>query len=102
MMKSCALAARAARSICSSRELLGRRVRDVVAHGVVEEHGVLADDAGQRAKRRERDVARVDPVYTNPARGRIIKAGNEIDERALPRSAGADERDDRAFRRAGT
>ena len=86
-MKSCALAARAAASICASRVLPGRAVRDVVAHRIVEQHRVLTHDPDERAKRRQRDLARVHAVEQDAARGRLVEARNEIDERALPRSA---------------
>ena len=50
------------------------------------------------AQRRQRDLARVDAVDQDAARGRLVEARNEIDERGLPRSARADERDDFALR----
>ena len=98
-MKPCAFAARAAASICSSVYLAPRAVGDVGAHGVVEQHRVLAHDAGERAQRRERDVARVDAVEQDAAGRRLVEARDEVDERALPRPARADQRDDVALAR---
>ena len=95
-MKSCAFAARAAASICASVNRPGGAVRDVVAHRVVEENRLLAHDAGERAQRRELDLARVDAVEGDAAVGRLVEARNQIHQRALPRPARADQRDDLA------
>jgi hypothetical protein len=70
-----------------------------VAHGIVEQHGILAHDAGEPAQRRKGDLSRVDPVQSDDAAGWLIEAGNEVDEVALARPAGPDERDDVALPR---
>src|SRR5262249_31330077 len=71
----------------------GRAVRGIVAHRVVEQDGVLTDDPDEGAKRRQRDLARVHSVEEDASGGWLVEPRNEVDERALPRSAGADERD---------
>src|SRR5437867_11500442 len=80
-------------------EAFGGTVRNVVSYRVVEEHGVLAYDTGEAPERRERNLTRVDAVDEDPSRGRLIEARDEIDECALPRPAGPDERDDLALPR---
>ena len=83
------------------RRFRGRgAVGDVAKHGVVEENGVLAHDAGERAQGLEPDLLRVDAVEENAAVRRLVEARNEIDERALPRSARSHECHDVATTRA--
>ena len=78
---------------------LCRAVRNVVANGVVEENGFLTDNAGQGTKRGQLDLAGVDTVDQNASASRFIKSRNQIDDRALARTAGADQCDDFAFPR---
>ena len=92
-MNACAFAARAAASTSRRRVAIRRSVRDVRAHGVVEQDRVLAHDSRERAERGERDLARIDAVERDQAVRRFNEARNEIDQRALPRPARADERD---------
>src|SRR5205085_7265808 len=76
------------------RVSLGGTVGDIMAHRVVEEHRILADDAGERAERFERDLAGVDAVEEDAAAVRLVEARDEVDERALAGAARANERDD--------
>ena len=57
-MNSCAWAARAAASM-ALRAGLGHPVGDISRDRVVEEHGLLRDDADLAAQRGQRDVAHV-------------------------------------------
>ena len=60
---------------------------------VVEEDGVLRDHPDLGAERPQGHVADIDTVDQDGARRDVEEAGNEIDERRLARSAGADDRD---------
>ena len=72
--------------------------RDVVAHGRVEEDGVLGDDRDERAQRPLGDPPRVDPVKQDAPAVRVGKAEREAEQGGL---AGAGRADDRAARAAG-
>ena len=77
-MNSWACAARAAASISAGRRVR-RPVRDVARDGLVEQHGLLRDDADLRAQRLQRDVADVDAVDADGAarsRRRTAAAGS--------------------------
>ncbi len=80
-------------------EPVGRAVRDVPAHRIVEQHRILAHDSRESAQRCERDLARIDSVQQDAASRRLVEARNEIDERALPRSTGPYEGRDRSATR---
>src|SRR5258708_1748430 len=69
-----------------------RAVGNVASNRVVEEHRILADDAGQRSQRRQREIARVDTVDQNPPGGRPIKPRNQVDPRGFAGTAAANQR----------
>src|SRR5262249_45848803 len=73
-------------------------VRDVVGDRAVEEKHLLLYDREEVAIRPKPEVANVGAVEKNSSLRRIVKARDEIRDRRLPRSAPADERDDRATR----
>ena len=95
-MKSCALASRAAATICSSVGVR-RAERDVLAHGDAEQHALLEHDGDLRAQRGERDVAQVVAVEQDPpvASGRTGAGAGETSV-DLPAPDGPDERHARA------
>jgi hypothetical protein len=67
-------------------DLAGRRVaavRDVVAHGAAEQHGVLQHDRDLLAQPRERAVARVTAVDQHPPLPRVVEARDQSAERGL-------------------
>src|SRR5581483_3118670 len=66
-------------------------VSDVVAYGVVEEHGFLGNDADLRSQRGERDVADILVVDEDAAACDVEEARNQVNQSALPCSAGADD-----------
>src|SRR5690606_17700283 len=70
----------------------GARARDVLADGAVEEEVVLEDDAELGAVILEPDGGEVLAVDQDAARERAVEGHDEVDERALPRPAGPDER----------
>ena len=92
------------RDMADGPNLLHRRVRpavaDVVADRAVEQEVVLQHDAELRAVVAQAHVREVVAVDENPPGFRPVERHHEADERALPRSAGADERGRRAGRRA--
>ena len=63
----------------------GLREAQVLAHGRVEQVGLLRDDADRRGERGERRVADVDTVDRDAARLRLIQARDEVAERRLAR-----------------
>ena len=89
-MKSCARAARGGRLDLFLWNM-GLAVGDVVAHGVVEEHGFLGDDADLGAQRSEGDVADIVAIDEQTSASHIEEAGNQVDERAFARTAGAND-----------
>src|SRR5690606_24756675 len=66
--------------------------RDVLADGAVEEEVVLEDDAELGAVVLEPDGGEVLAVDEDAARERAVEGHDEVDERALPRPTGPDER----------
>ena len=54
-------------------------------------HGLLGHDADLRAQRGDGHVAHIMPVNQEPARGQVEEAGQQMNERALPGAAGADD-----------
>src|SRR5690606_9888630 len=70
----------------------GARERDVLADGAVEEEVVLEDDAELGAVVLEPHGGEVLAVDEDAARERAVEGHDEVDERALPRPAGPDER----------
>src|SRR5579875_2652825 len=73
---------------------IGTAVGDVIEDGVVEQEGVLGDDADVLAEAREADVAHVPAVNAQGAGGDVIEARHEVGERGLPCPAGPDHGDD--------
>ena len=69
-------------------------VSDVVAHGVIEEDGLLRDLGDLLAERWKREFANVVTVNENAAGGYIKEARDEIDECGFAGAAGADESED--------
>ena len=67
--------------------------RDVALDGVLEEEGLLRDDAHQLAQRRDREAADVVSVERDSPRAHVVEAGQEIGERGLARSGRAHQRD---------
>ena len=68
-------------------------VADVVADRVVEEHGVLRDDADRGAKALLRHVADVLPVDQDAPAGHVVEAEEQPRDRRLARARRADDRD---------
>ena len=68
-------------------------VGDVVADRVVEQDGLLRDDADLRAQRCERDVADVAAVDQDAAGSDVEETRDQMDERAFAGAARADDRD---------
>ncbi len=91
-MKSCARALRAA---CFDERVLHvwLAVGDVVAHGVVEEDGLLRDLRDLAAQRAEGELAHVVAVDEDASGSHVEEARDEIDEGGFARAAGADERE---------
>ena len=96
-MKSCAPAARAARSTSATRRVR-TTVRDVVVHGVREQEAVLEHDADVAAERVEGDVAYVDAVDGDRAVLHVVEAGEQQADRRLPRAGRTDQGDGLAGR----
>ena len=91
-MKRSIAAPSAAASISGWRRPVAA-VADVVADGVVEQHGVLRDDADRRAQAGLRDLGDVLAVDGDAPRGRVVEA---IEQAADGRLAGARRADDGA------
>ena len=66
-------------------------VGDVLADGAAEQGGLLQDDADLPAQRLQRHVADVDAVDGDAAGGGVVEARDQVDDRALARSGGADD-----------
>ena len=64
-------------------------VGDVVAHGVVEQDGVLGDDADLPPQRGQRDVAHVVAVDQDAAAAHVEEARDQVHQRALAGAARA-------------
>ncbi len=77
---------------------VGLREAEVLAHGRVEEVGLLRDDADGVRERRERQVADVDAVDRHRAARRVVEPSDEVRARRLARARLADERRLRAAR----
>ena len=75
-------------------------VRDVVAHGAVEQEHVLLHDREQAAVGLQVKLPDVDAVEQEPAARRIVEPRDEVRDRGLAGAAAADERDDGAARHA--
>src|ERR1035437_2875179 len=67
-------------------------VGDVVAHGVVEQNGLLRDLGNLAAERGKRHIAQVVTIDEDAAGGDVEEARDEIDEGGLPCPAGTDQR----------
>ena len=63
----------------------------------MKENCLLAHDSGKRAQCGEPDLPGVDTIEQNAPTRRLIKSWNQIDEGALARAAGPDQRDHFAF-----
>ena len=70
----------------------------VLPHRLVEEVGLLRDDADEIGKGAEAQVADVDATDRDAAAADVVQTGREIAERGLPRAGLADERCCRACR----
>src|SRR6188508_3570430 len=68
-------------------------VRDVVVDRVVEEHGVLRNDADRRANAVLGRLADVLTVDANGARRHVVEAKQQARDGRLAGAAGADDRD---------
>ena len=69
----------------------GRAIGDVVENRVVEEEGVLRDDADLVAQRGQLQVANIFAVDPYAAGGDIVHALHQIRERRFAATAGADQ-----------
>ncbi len=87
---------RARRGLDLGQRRVGTAVRDVVRDRVVEEHGVLRDQADVAAQRPQRHVADVEVVDEDGPVGHVVEARQQVDERRLARAAEADDGDDLA------
>ena len=65
---------------------VGAPVRDVGAHRVVEEHGLLRDQADLPTQGLQRDLAEVEAVDGEASRGGVVEAGQQAGQRGLARS----------------
>src|ERR1700685_477774 len=66
-------------------------VSDVVANGVVKQNGFLSDDSHLLPQRSQRYIAHVEAVDEQASFGRVEKSWNQMDKRALARTARADD-----------
>src|SRR5258706_7495878 len=73
-------------------------VGDVVEDGVVEEDGVLRDDADRLAQARLRDIAQVLAVDADGARIDVVEAEQEARDRRLAAARRSDDGDGAAGR----
>ena len=76
----------------------GAAVGDVVFDRVVEEHGILRDDADRRAHAVLAHRADVAPVDRDAPAGDVVEAEQEARQRALPRAGRTDDGDGMARR----
>ena len=83
--------ARLAASTTSSRRGLRPAVADVVEHRVVEEEGVLGDQADLAAQVAQPQVGERHAVQPDDARGGIGEARNEIGQRRFAAAVGPDD-----------
>ena len=65
-------------------------VSNVVPHGIVEQHGLLSDDAHLLAQRGQRDVADVLTVNEQSPVADVEEARDQMDEGALARARSDD------------
>ena len=72
---------------------VGAAVQDVVAHRAVQQRGVLRDHADRRAQTVLRDAGDVLAVDQDAARLQVVKAQQQVDDRALARTRAADQAD---------
>ena len=79
---------------CRGRDLLdariGRSVRDVAGNRVVEQHGVLRDNADLAAQRRELHAPDVDAVDEDLAGADVVEPRQQVDECGLAGAAAPD------------
>src|SRR5687767_13208553 len=80
------------------REVALDPIRDVGAHGVVEENRLLRDDAQALPQRADREIPEVDPVHEDAALAHVVETGEEVHERGLARAGRTDERGNRPGR----
>src|ERR1700733_13071654 len=71
-------------------------VGDVIPHCVIEQDRILSDDAHLLAQRRKRDVADIVSIDQQAAGGYVEKARDQMNQRPLSRTAGADKSKDLA------
>ena len=90
-MKSWAPTARAAASTSAS-VAVGPAVGDVVAHGAGEQERLLRHVAEPAAVRAEVELGERHAVDQHPARGRVVEAGDQLDDRRLAGAGLADQR----------
>src|SRR5262249_40414703 len=69
-------------------------ISDVVAHRIVEQDGFLGHNPDLRAQRSHGDIANVEAINLDGARGYIEETRDQVHQRALPRPAGAYNGDD--------
>ena len=81
----------AARNIRFARILAA--IGDVVADRVVEQHGILRDDADRGAQRGLGDVADILPVDQDPAAGDFVEAEQQPRDRRFAGTRRADDRE---------
>ena len=68
-------------------------VGDVIAHGVVEKHGVLGNDTDLCPQRGQCDIAHVPAIHQQTPGGNVEEPREQMNEGALARAAGADQRE---------
>ena len=90
-MKLAAAASSAARSISAS-VASGRPNADVVAHAHGEDRGVLRHQRNVTAKLRGIGIGQPNAVERHGARLRIVEPQDQVEDRALARAGGADDR----------
>src|SRR5271155_5246201 len=69
-------------------------ISNVIANRIVKQDGLLRDDSDLLPQRSQRNVAHVAPIDKQSALGNIEKPRNKMDQGALARTAGADDRQD--------
>ena len=65
----------------------GRPVGDVVGDRVIEQHGVLRDDANPRPQRTKGHIAEVDPIDEDATAGDVVEPRDQVDQGRLARTA---------------
>ena len=70
---------------------VGAAIQDVVAHGAVQQRGVLRDHADGRAQTFLRDMGDILPVDEDTAALHIVKAQQQVDQRGFARAGAPDQ-----------